>query len=203
MAILGDRALLPVDVDNPDAFRRFQDEHGEAPRTPRYLSGGDGGRERVLFRYPGDAALARVDRMLTTGVQLRHSNASALVCIVPPGRNPDTGRELEWTVGLDDAPLADIPAAWLTVARPAAGALAVTPAGDWVRVFGRDYAAGQGECHPATMKMAAYLVRKLGSGQLALELMLGWNARRCKPPKPEAEIVEQVRWAVRKEAGHD
>jgi hypothetical protein len=50
------------------------------------------------------------------------------------------------------------------------------------------------------MAAAAYLVRLTGSGQVTLELLRGWNARRWKPPKPDKEIVEQVRWAVKREA---
>lgn len=116
IAILPVRALLPVDVDNPDSFRRFEATHGAAPRTPRYLTGGDGGRERLLFAFPGSAALARASRQLAPGVQLRFSHDTNLVCIVPPGRNHDTGRELAWVIRLDEAPLAQIPAAWLKVA---------------------------------------------------------------------------------------
>ena len=120
-----------------------------------------------------------------------------MVCIVPPGRNPDTGRELEWTTGLDGAPLAPFPSAWLERGHTPQP---VRPASEWVARFCHDYTTGCGETHPATMSMAAYLVRKLGSGQLALELLLGWNQRRCRPPKPEAEIREQVLWAARREA---
>lgn len=197
VAILPDRALLPLDVDDPISFERFQLEHGWAPLTPRYLTGGDGGRERLLFAFPGEKALEGVDRKLAEGVQLRHSHKTAMVCIVPPGRNLDTGRELQWTIGLDDAPLAVCPTAWLERAAPPADG---RPAGEWVERFCRDYVSGCGETHPSTMSMAAYLVRRLGSGQLALELLLGWNQRRCHPPKPEREIREQVLWAAQREA---
>ncbi len=154
-------------------------------------------RERLLLAFPGDEALERADRKLCPGVQLRWSHDTNLVCIVPPGINPDTGRSLEWIVGLDDAPLAPFPTAWLERASaPTAG----RPASEWVEKFCRDYVSGSGETHPATMSMAAYLVHKLGSGQLALELLLGWNQRRCHPPKPEREIRDQVLWAARREA---
>lgn len=49
--------------------------------------------------------------------------------------------------------------------------------------------------------MAGFLVRKLQSGRIALELLLAWNQRHCKPPKPEREIIEIVAWATRREAG--
>ena len=101
-----------------------------------------------------------------------------------------------------------MPATWLEQGRrdgkaeaPRGATPAGRPAGEWVGRFCRDYVTGGGETHPATMSMAAYLVRRLGNGQLALELLLAWNERRCRPPKPEHEIVEQVRWAVQREAG--
>ena len=46
--------LLAVDVDDPDSFERFQQEHGRAPDTPAYWTGRPG-RFRLLFRHPGIA----------------------------------------------------------------------------------------------------------------------------------------------------
>jgi Bifunctional DNA primase/polymerase, N-terminal len=198
VAVLGDRAMLPADVDDPASFERFQAEHGEAPRTPRYLSGGDGGRERLLFAFPGERALARADRRLCDGVQLRWSHNSALVCIVPPGRNPDTGRELRWTVGLEEAPLAPIPPAWLDRTRerkPGRGT------SSWAQLILRDYQTGCGDTHPDVVSLAAWLMRRLRCGEVVLELLLCWNERHCKPPKPAGEIESIVAWVATREAG--
>jgi len=197
IAVLPDRALLPVDVDDPASFERFQAEHGRAPRTPRYPSGGDGGRERLLFQFPGEKALERVDRKLCAGVQLRHSHKTALVCIVPPGRNPDTGRELQWTIGLDEAPLAPIPLAWLERVHTPASAKATS---HWAEIVTREYVTGCGDTHPDVVSLAAWLMSKLRCGEAVLELLLCWNLRHCKPPKPAREIESIVAWVAKREA---
>jgi hypothetical protein len=199
VGILGDRVLLPVDVDDPDAFEQLQTETVGTPETPRYWTQGGPGRERLLFAYPGDEALAGANRMLAPGVQLRHSNTSALMCLVPPSVHPTTGLGQDYRVRLDEAAFAQIPREWLARVRPAAGP-AGKPRSHWVDLVQRHYRTGCGETHPDVVSLAAFLVRKLGSGRLALELLLPWSQVHCHPPKPKEEIVEIVAWAARKEA---
>jgi Bifunctional DNA primase/polymerase, N-terminal len=195
IGIVPGRDLLPVDVDHPEAFEAFERGHGKAPPTPTYYTGGASGRRRLLFQHPG----VELNDMLCPGVQLRDGER---VSIVPPGVNPDSGEAYEWIMAADEVPIAPMPSTWIEIARVKKNnPMSVgRPVGEWAEIFCRDYVTGCGETHPNTMKMAAYLVKKLGSGQLALELMLGWNRRRCNPPKPEREIVEQVRWAAQREA---
>ena len=196
VAIIPDRALLPVDVDDTRNFVAFQVAHGGAPRTPRYLSGGDGGRERLLFAFPGDAALEHADRKLTTGVQLRYSHRTALVCIVPPGRNPDTGRDLKWTVGLDEAPLAPIPPAWLERITAVAGRKG---ADHWANIASQKVA--KDHRHETMLQLAGYLMARLRNGELVLALMQAWNKCHCVPPKDAAEVESIVAWVAKREAG--
>jgi hypothetical protein len=92
-----------------------------------------------------------------------------------------------------------LPDAWLAGLRREAGK-PVRSTSEWAEIFGTDIVTGNGVCHPTMVSMAGYLVRKLQSGQVALELLLAWNQRRCKPPKSEAEIAELVAWTVRQEA---
>jgi hypothetical protein len=198
IAILPERVLLPVDNDNPPAFEQFQAGHGHAPRTPRYLTGGDGGRERLLFAFPGDTALKRADRKLCAGVQLRWSHNTSLVCIVPPGRNPETGRELRWIIGLDEAPLAPIPPAWLDRVRERRPA---QDASHWTQLLLRHYQSGCGETHPDVASLAAWLMHRLRCGEAVLELLLCWNKEHCHPPKPAAEIESIVAWVAQREVG--
>jgi hypothetical protein len=44
--------VAPVDVDDPESFRRLEQETMPAPPTPRYYTGGAPGRERLLFTHP-------------------------------------------------------------------------------------------------------------------------------------------------------
>jgi hypothetical protein len=195
VGVVGDGPVLPLDVDNPESFERFQEKYGHAPPTPRYYTGGahPPGRERLLFKHPGMA----VEAKLADGVQLRRGN---MMSLVPPSVHPETGVTSEYTIGLDEAPFAAVPAAWIERARPAQNG-AGKPQSHWAELVVRHYRTGCGQTHPDVVSLAAYLVKKLGSGRIALELLLGWNERHCHPPKPEQEIVDIVAWAVRKETG--
>jgi Bifunctional DNA primase/polymerase, N-terminal/Primase C terminal 1 (PriCT-1) len=198
VGIIPDRSCVPVDVDDAGAFQRLQAETVVAPPTPRYFTGGGVARERLLFAY--DERLEHADRMLANGVQLRHwKPGSSLMSTVPPSVHPDSGAELEWTIELDETPLAPLPGAWLERVLPSTNARRVArPASEWVRLFCRDH--GEGERHLAMMSAAGYLVRKLGSGRLAFELLSAWNEQRCNPPLPKDETAEMVTWAAKREA---
>jgi Bifunctional DNA primase/polymerase, N-terminal len=197
VAIIPDRALLPVDVDNPSSWELFLREHGPVPDTPEYLSGGDGGRCRLLFQFPGDEALAHGRRDLARGVQLRHSNDTNLICVVPPGINPDTGQELEWLTDLS-APLAEFPSAWLELltdnnSGPKRGR------DEWGELMGETVTHVDGR-HPRLMEIGAYLMAKLDSAAQTHALLLAWNEKCCEPPKPENEVTSIVLWLADREA---
>lgn len=201
VGVVPDRACVPLDVDNPAGFERFQGDRGPAPTTPRYYTGGaePPGRERLLLAW--DERIQHADRKLADGLQLRHwKPGSVLMSVVPPSIHPDTGVELEWRIGLDEAPLAPLPEAWLERVLSQPDGPRGRPTDEWVKAFRRTYRTGCGETHPNVVAMAGYLVRRLGSGQVALELLLAWNETHCQPPKPAEEITEIVAYVARKEA---
>jgi hypothetical protein len=194
--------LLPVDVDNPAAFERLQGETVEAPPTPRYLTGGGPGRERLLFAQPGARALAGIDdTMIVPGVQLRVPLAGrgALMSLVPPSKHPGTGVTQEWTIGLDEAPLAQIPAVWLDGMRRTPGNPGRSNS-EWSAMFKHTFVAGCGVTHPSFVSMAGRLVPAVGA-VAAYELLRCWNIQHCRPPKPEREIADAVKWVAGKELG--
>jgi hypothetical protein len=59
--ILGDAVLLPLDVDNPDSFERFQAEHGQAPPTPPFYTGGSQAIQDALGVLGGRALFDGVE----------------------------------------------------------------------------------------------------------------------------------------------
>jgi hypothetical protein len=199
VGILGDRALLPLDVDDPASFDRLQAETVAASETPRYWTQGAPGRERLLFAYPGDEALARADRKLADGVQLRHSNATALMCLVPPSVHPETGLAQDWRIRLDDAPLAPVPREWLERVQPASGPR--KPIGYWPRLFTRHYHFGCGDTHPDVVAMVGWLLWRTQSPVITRELMVAWTRVHTHPPKPDAEVLQIVADLARKEVG--
>jgi hypothetical protein len=189
VGVIGDGAVAPVDVDDPAAFARLQREHGRALATPRYLTGGAPGRERLLFQHPG----GRLDTKLTDGVQLR---IGTLMSVVPPGSHPETGATVEWTVALDEVPLAPLPEGWL--ARVRRSEREGRSKSEWGAMFTRTFVAGCGETHPAFVAMAGRLVPAVGA-QATVELLRCWNRAHCRPPKAEREITDAVAWVARKE----
>lgn len=196
VGILGDRALLPVDVDDPPGLDRLQRETVPAPETWRYYTGGDDppGRERILFAYPGDDVLARVGRKLAPGVQLRHSHETNLMCLVPPSVHPVTGVVSDWRIRPDEVPLARIPEGWLARIRREPGE-PIRSRDEWRAVLTSDHYPD--DRHEVLMSLAAYLMTKFdGDWRIVNDLMLGFNQRHCKPPKPEEEISDIVAWLV-------
>jgi hypothetical protein len=193
VGIVGDAVLLPLDVDDPASFERFQAEHGQAPPTPRYLTGGaePPGRERLLFKHPGGA----IDPKLADGVQLRRGN---LMSLIPPSVHPETGVEQEWRIGIDEAPFAQIPVPWLERVRRT-GRRGRSKS-EWAEMFTRTFATGCGETHPSFVSMAGRLVPAVGA-VAAFELLRCWNLEHCDPAKPEGEIHDAIAWVARKELG--
>jgi hypothetical protein len=182
-------ALLPVDVDIPSSFARFQAEHGTAPPTPRYLTNGEPGvvRERLLFAHPGRR---RAHTHLCAGAQLRDGS---LFSVVPPSVNPDSGEPYEWVAAFDELPLAPLPSTWL----------AVLP--DRKPPVERDEFATPvtaGDRHDRLLRLAGYLIAKDIKPSIAVELLCGWNRRYCRPPKnDEREIAAIVEYAFEREGG--
>jgi bifunctional DNA primase/polymerase-like protein/primase-like protein len=200
LGIVPDRALVPVDVDDPGSFERLQAETCPAPPTPRYLTGGAPGRERLLFAY--DDRLEHADRQLADGAQLRHCDpGKALMSVVPPGINPDSGVELEWTIALDEVPLAQIPEPWLTRVLPGGSEpVRRRPASEWVGLLQGVPERG-GPLDGRNNALAALAGHWLGHGLHpgeVLELAVMWNER-CTPPQPTADVVRTVGSIARKD----
>jgi hypothetical protein len=196
VGIVGDAVLLPLDVDDPASFERFQAEHGPAPATPRYYTGGaePPGRERLLLRHPG----AALEPKLADGVQLRRGN---LMSLVPPSTHPETGVVQEWQIGLDEVPLAQVPSAWLArVVRP--NARAARPPSHWSELAA--HAPAVGDRHQTLLSLAGHLVARAVHPRVAAELLCGWAAGRCtvagERTISDQEVAEAVLYCARKEA---
>ena len=138
--------------------------------------------------------------LLCPGVQLRDG---ARMSIVPPAVNPDSGELYERRDGLDEVPILPLPDAWLKAAQvPGRRTDAPTrSANEWLGLFTAD--VPEGDRHDTSLKVAAFLVVKLGTASLTHELLLAWNARRCKPPLPVDELESIVTWVAKRELRAD
>jgi hypothetical protein len=50
----------------------------------------------------------------------------------------------------------------------------------------------QGRRNATAASLAGHLLRRGVAPEVTLELLLGWNAARCRPPMPGAEVVRTV-----------
>jgi hypothetical protein len=196
LGIVPGRELVPVDVDDPAGFERFQREHGPAPPTPRCYTNGDpdAHRERLIFRHPG----IELRDELAPGVQLRDGER---VSIVPPSINPNTGLPYEWRDALDELPIAPLPDAWLVIVKTSETKQGAKPASLWRELMTgvRDGSvSGEQGRKRATTRLAGYLFNREVDPFVVLELLVAWDARN-KPPLGRAEIERAVRWVAAQE----
>jgi hypothetical protein len=99
-----------------------------------------------------------------------------------------SGRAYSWSV--DSAKVFSAAPAWLLakLAGPNRHGYETTPPAEW-RELAKGVSEGTRDCSAA--KLAGHLLRRRVDPFVALELLLGWNAR-CKPPLPEEDIYRIV-----------
>jgi Bifunctional DNA primase/polymerase, N-terminal len=211
VGVVGGRAVVPIDIDDPASFAAFQQKFGQAPATWRSLTGGAPGRERLWFAHPGDNSLEQFgsSRKLASGVQIRDERReSVLMSLAPPSIHPETSVVTEWRVAPGEVPLAPLPPEWLKALEPQRtenGKPIGRPLDHWTKLISSDIhekaeTGGDIGRHDRLLEIAGYLMRRLGSARLTAELMLGWNLRHCKPPKDEREVLAIAAYVARKEA---
>jgi putative DNA primase/helicase len=171
--------VVVVDVDprhgGDDALAALERCFGALPATWRFLTGGGG--EHILFRHPG-RRIQNGAGSLGDGLDVRGDGGY----IVGPGSRHISGRRYEISVDHhpQDVELADIPA-WLMTMMSGLGpeqsngsAAAVLPE-SWRKLV----AEGVGE-------------GRRNDAFVALDLVRCWNAKRCRPPLDEAEVIRTV-----------
>jgi hypothetical protein len=198
VGIVAGRDLLPVDVDDPDEFERFQRDHGVAPPTPRCYTNGVPGvlRERLIFQHPD----VELHDQLCPGVQLRDGER---VSIVPPSVNPMTGAAYEWRDAVDEVPIAPLPGAWLELSRKHTTVTGCSPrrASDWRRLANGvvdGNVSGREGRKRATCRLAGYLFARRVDVHVVLELLVSWDQRNT-PPLGREEVERVVDWVAEQE----
>jgi hypothetical protein len=150
------------------------------------------------YRHPGVGPINNSAGVVGPGLDIRGDGGFA---VGPPSAN---GRLYAWDVDLhpDDTTLADLPD-WILarIDRPhvAAGATPLpVPPEEWCRRVAEEVPEGKRTNRLA--QLAGYLLRKRIDPYVALELLLGWNSRSCRPPLEEAEVVATVTSIITREA---
>ena len=116
--------------------------------------------------------------------------------LAPPSVHP-SGRAYAWSVDSASA-FAEAPD-WL-LARTAdstSGNGQATPPSEWRALVANGVDEGQRDCTLA--KLAGHLLRRFLDPFVVLDLMQCWNATRCRPPLPEADVARIVESICTKE----
>ena len=180
-----------LDVDGEEgesSLRSLEAKHAPLPPTIEVITG-NGGRH-LYFRLPnfdGAPTIKNSVKQLGAGLDTR---ATGGYVVAPPSIHP-SGRQYVWSV--DTAPKLADPPVWLValVAMPANKANgAERPADHWSRIV-HDGAA-EGERNETAASLTGKLLRQGLDAHTTLDLVLGWNLLRNRPPLPDNEILKVV-----------
>ena len=179
--------LVVIDLDGNEAesaLRRIESEHGKLPdtvavKTPR-------GRH-LWLRHP-DKPVPNSASKIGPKIDVRGRGGYV---IAPPSIHPCLKRYF-WQTSANA--IAD-PPSWLVdlIITPATSTSATpvaAPSSEWRDLFQRDVPMGSRDCTVA--KLAGHLLRRWIDPVVALELLQAWNATRCVPPLPAADIERIV-----------
>jgi len=179
--------LLVLDIDpqngGGEALAALEARHGPLPATVEASTGG-GGRH-LYFRHPGPETHNKVG--MAPGIDLR---ADGGLVVAPPSLHP-SGRHYVWVAGRDpDAiPLAALPP-WLldrVLERPGHTG---HPLAHW-RSLVREGVA-EGRRNDTIASFAGHLLWHGVDPAVTLELLLCWNAMRCRPPLDDEEVARTI-----------
>ena len=179
--------LVVLDVDprhgGDAALAELERGHGPLPDTVAATTGG-GGRH-LYFRHPGGLVRNKVG--LAPGIDLRGDGG---LVVAPPSLHP-SGRRYAWVEGRapDAAPIAPMPD-WLLHLASAPPGGPGHPLRHWRELIERG--VGEGERNNTIASLAGYLFWHELDTQVVLDLLLCWNAARCRPPLPADEVARTV-----------
>jgi hypothetical protein len=174
--------LVVLDVDaghgGSASLQTLEQVNGALGPTPSVVSGG-GGRH-FYFAHPGTPVRNRAG--IHPGIDLRGDGGY----IVAPPSVHASGIAYRWARGHASPQVCPMPA-WLMQDRERETA---RTRNDWLQLLRTTI--HQGGRNHTVASLAGHLLRRGIDPQIALELLLGWNATRCRPPLPEAEVVRTV-----------
>jgi hypothetical protein len=173
--------IFVVDVDGLDAeaeLRKLEAEHGTLPATIEAITA----RGRHIYFKMTAADVRNSASKVAPGIDIRGTGGYVLA---PPSMHP-TGRPYCWSVDCGSV-IAAAPA-WLLakIETPKGNGNGAMPPSEWRALIAEGVAEGARDCTVA--KLAGYLLRRRVDPVVALEMLQIWNAARCSPPLPAADI---------------
>lgn len=180
-------SLVVVDVDplhgGDDSLKALEQTHGPLPDTIKATTGGGG--LHVYLAHPG--ALVHNEVGLVAGIDLRGDGGFV---VAPPSVHP-SGRSYEWLEPdlVDHALPAPMPT-WLLHLVRERGYRPGHALAHWRRLVKEGIQ--EGERNNSIASLAGHLFRHGIDPKVALDLLLCWNARRCRPPLSDDEVARTV-----------
>ena len=177
--------LVVLDIDPQHggdvSLARLERQFGPLPETIEAITGG-GGRH-LYFAHPG--GLIRNRAGLAQGIDLRGDGGYV---VAPPSIHPN-GRPYVWAAerSPEEVALAALPR-WLLL--PTGGGRARRTLADWRHLVHEGVPEGQRNSTIASL--AGHLLWHQVDPEIVLELLLGWNRLRCRPPLDDAEVAQVV-----------
>jgi hypothetical protein len=179
--------VFVVDIDGLDAeaeLSKLEAANGELPATVESITAR--GRH-IWFQYPVDRQVKNTASKIAPKIDTRADGGYVLV---PPSLHP-SGKRYTWSV--DSASTFAAAPDWLIekIAAPISRGTALqTPPSEWRELVGNGVAEGARDCSAA--RLAGYLMRRRIDPYVTLGLLQIWNATRCTPPLPAADIERIV-----------
>lgn len=191
-------SLLVVDVDpghgGDDSLEALEQAHGPLPDTIKATTGGGG--LHVYFAHPGGLVHNKVG--LVAGIDLRGDGGFV---VAPPSVHP-SGRSYAWLAPALAAPLPAPMPPWLLQLVRDRGYRPGHTLAHWRRLVKEGIQ--EGERNSSVASLAGHLFWHGVDPEVVLDLLLCWNARRCRPPLSDDEVARTVESILRlHEAGEE
>jgi hypothetical protein len=183
--------LFALDIDDSDGREGLgwlEAQHGSLPHTLQVCTTRG---MHYYFRCPGVLVRNSASKVAPK-IDVRGTGG---YCLAPPSIHP-TGRRYTWSANSGNS-IADAPAWLINLVTDAGGNGSAKPAEHW-----RDIAANgvdEGCRDDTATRLAGHLFRHYVDPLVVLELLLCWNAQKCRPPLPERDIERIVESVGRKE----
>lgn len=183
--------LVVVDVDAGhggfESLEQLEREPGRLPASVVAVTGG-GGRH-LYFAHPRESLRNRVG--VRPGIDLRAEGG----CVVAPPSVHPSGRRYVWEAGHgpDEHRLAKLPSWFLDLLRqPARRGHSLE---HWRQLLAEG--VDEGERNATLASLTGHLLWRGVDPSVSLELLLGWNRLRCRPPLPDEEVARVVQSIAR------
>ena len=183
-------SLIVLDIDaahgGRESLDRLTHENGELPLTIEAETGGGG--HHIYFTYDTAKGEIRNRTAIEPGLDVRGEGGYV---VAPPSIHP-SGRRYRWLEGRapGDLPIANLPS-WLAERlierRPPRRGHSLA---HWQRLA--HDGVTEGARNNSIASFAGHLLWHEVDPEVVLELLLCWNAQRCRPPLSDAEVARTV-----------